>query len=573
MMAMSASVVWNAGQNQVLNTAESMVVVGGPGSGKTAVLQEKARRAQAAGHTVQLLTFGARVAEFLKSDKPTYAVSTMVEAAAAQLVAHGVPVKSATNNQMRQLLRQLMPAQSFQGTLAEAEHIVRAAKSRAKKLPENDRYFPFVKAYQQQLESQGLLDRHDIIRRHVLAMRENAVPPLKVTWLLVDTVQDITELQLIWLQQHMAHGVKVVLAVDDDTTAYGRDGAMGHGVLASLEAMGVPQVVLPQGYRMPTTLAPVYGRMARQLRQRAPKPEATASTRQGAVVVEMFAERRAEQGYVVERCRALAARGETVGVITRTDAEANHMVHVLQKQGLNPASYARLVWEEPTPQLVLAVLYMLVGQARAAHVQLVVLGLGVPWAALPEASTLENWLEKGAPWPLAAGSSPTTQMLQARIRQAFRGAYMLWSGQHMPPRDIFKALVADVLPLLPVPEQESALLAADMLVGLGGKLAEVLPRIQHETMPDMASLVTVAPVREVRGRAFRHVVMPFMGASSWPLKEGPLLPAEPDHERRLWLLACSRAEETLMLTGHEPTQSPFVAELQQALAMVARKGA
>jgi hypothetical protein len=567
--------IWNTAQTQVLQSRQSTIVVGPAGSGKTTVLLEKARMLHAQGQKVQWLTFAFRMTEYMKANNIAelpFPASTMVDAVLAHLQAHGVKINIATNNHMRQLVRQLMATQAFQGSLAEAEHIIRGAKSRAKKLPENDRHYTFVKAYQNLLESQGLLDRHDIIRRHILTMKEGSIPPLPANWLMIDHLPDITELQLIWLQQHLAQGAQVLAAADDDTTAFGRDGAMAAGAITALQDLEIAVINLPTSWSLPSTLAPALSRIARQLRQRVAKAEGTSSTIVGHLQVQAFATRRAEHAFILERCQTWASQQQTVGLITRTDADANHLAHTLRKRGLNPASYARLVWEKPTPQLVLAVLYIMLGQHTPAHIQLVLLGLGVPMSAIPPAPELGTWLAQGAKLVYTPDLSPTVTTTMGRVRQIFRGAYTLWHGQHLPPREVFKSLMAEIIHLLPESEQESALLATDMLLSLGGNINEILPRIMQETLPDMRSPIIVAPVREVRNHQFQHVIMPYAGASAWPLSEGSLLPPEPDYERRLWLLATSRTRESLLITYHEPTPSPLAQELQHAVAQAARRG-
>ena len=117
-----------------------------------------------------------------------------------------------------------MAAQSFKGTVHEADHIVRNYKSRAKKVPESEPHYPLYRAYQSELEAGNLADRHDLVRNHLLAIRAETGKPLPVDVLLVDNVQDATEIQLLWIRAHLAAGTRVIMAGDDDITAFGRDG-------------------------------------------------------------------------------------------------------------------------------------------------------------------------------------------------------------------------------------------------------------------------------------------------------------------------------------------------------------
>ena len=567
------SMSWTPPQADALVATESFLLLGGAGSGKTAALLGKAQRAAAAGQRVILTTYAFRVLENLKqlgqpSLTPHIAsgqlrFGTLYDLAAAQLKQAGVAVNFASNNQVRELLRQLMSVQTFAGTLEEAEHIIRAAKGKAKKLPEADKFYGFVKAYQAQLDKLGLSDRHDVVRRHVLGMKDGTVPPLKTDWLLLDGLQDGTELQLIWLQMHLAKGVKLGLTADDDVTAFGRDGALGPAAVQQVqgwaETYDLDVLTLPASHRLPLPLAAVLNKQARLLRVRIPKGDATMAPPVVAgpgqlppLSVQTLPHLPALHSAVVALCRDQFRLGLRVGVITRHDFGAAVLTHLLRKEGLNPASYARLIWEEPTPRIVLASLHVLLGQANAAQIGVLLLGLGLPAAEVlrwQQSGVFSNpdWLAQGAPLPLTGVSSPTTVALIQQVRWALRAAQALWAQRTLPPPEVFKALWADVLPLLAVAEQPAALLALEVLLSLQGKLADVLPRVLTETLPDMACPVVVAPVREVRNHQFDVVILANAGQGVWPPATSPILGADHDHERRLWLLAASRARQAVVV--------------------------
>ncbi len=595
---------WTPQQQHVLAHTGSSLVVGVPGSGKTVLLLAQAEHLLAQGHKVALATFSFRSHQYVKSLASPALVKvwdklssgTLRDLAIQQLHTAGQSFSFASNNQVREILRTLIPAQAFPGTLADAEHIIRSAKARAKKLPESDRYYPFVQAYQARLEELGLADRHDIVRRHVLGMRDGSVPPLPVSHLLLDNVQDATELQLIWLQMHLAHSITLMLVGDDDLTAFGQDGARGPAALEQIESWGdITRFNLSHSHRLAPALLPAVAKVARQLRTRIAKtPEAAAPTpSQAAVIpatlrVEHFPNAPAEHVFLAEYCQALlrgqpnAARG-TVGIITRTHFESACITHALRRHGLNPASYARLIWEERTPQIILSLLYLMLGQGNNGHLHLVLLGFGVPapavMALFQAGLRAESWGASGFALPPLTHESPTTVAALQQVRRSLRTAHQLL---HMPqtpapenpltPRTIFKALVADLLPHLPESEHPAALLATDMLLTLSGKLTEVLPRVRTETLPDMASPIVVAPVRETRNQQFGTVIIPYASATTWPHPPSALLGAEPDHDRRLMYLALTRSAGSLVFTRHTPEASPYVQELQQNLKQQTRKG-
>lgn len=589
---------WSPLQQQILKHGGSALIVGCPGSGKTALLLAHAENLLRGGTPkVALVTFAFRTQEHLKSIAqpslkelwPRLVAQTMKDLAAAQLAAAGHTVNFATNNQVREILRALIPAHAFTGSVGDAEHILRSAKSHAKKLPENDRYFPFVQAYQARLDELGLMDRHDIIRRHIRGMRDGSLKPAPVTHLLLDNLQDATELQLIWLQMHLNAGIHLTLTADDDITVYGLDGAMGPAALEQVEEWpDVTRFELPASWRTPPGLSGAVGKIARQLRTRVAKPQDTLAVSGGTLRAEVFPNPPAEHVFLADLCFQLLSQNQKVGILTRTHLAAAQITHALRKHGahiirndatlslshaFNPAGFFRPVWDEPTPQLVLAMLYLMLGQGGTGHLQVVLLGFGVPPQAVAAMQQLglsgQNWLAEGCPLPTVPEASPTTLASIRQVRRAFRAAAQLLAekgaGKTVSPRDVFKSLLAELLPHLPESEHPPALLAADMLLNLSGKLTEILPRVRQETLPDMASPITVATVHEARNREFDTVILPYAGAQQWPHPASALLGADLDHDRRLFYLAASRTKGNLIITRHTPEPSPYLAELQQSL--------
>jgi DNA helicase II / ATP-dependent DNA helicase PcrA len=607
----SSGHVWTPSQQQVLTFAGSNLVVGTPGSGKTALLLAQAEYLANHGHKVGLATFSFRSHQYLKAmATPSQAAiwnrlstGTLRDLAIQQLHIAGQSFSFASNNQVREILRSLIPAQAFPGTLEDAEHILRTAKARAKKLPESDRYYPFVEAYKARLEELGLADRHDIIRRHVIGMRDGSVPPLPITHLLLDNVQDATELQLIWLQMHMAQGVTLKLTGDDDVTAFGQDGAQGPKAIETIESWSeMTRFNLAETHRLAPALVPAIDKIARQLRTRVAKtlevaPAAKDSPRaQASLRVEVFPNAPAEHVFLAEICQELlgklpqgqrtAGAGHQIGILTRTHFEAARISHALRRHGLNPASYARLIWEERTPQIILSLLYLMLGQGNNGHLHMVLLGFGVPASTVAAlfrtGLRAEVWAASGFALPQLPDESPTTWATLQQVRRAMRTSLQLLQAPPavttvpeaaLTPRMVFKALVAELLPHLPPDEHPYALLATDMLLNLSGKLTDVLPRVRTETLPDMASPIVVAPVRETRNQQFGTVIIPYASADHWPKAPSKLMGTDADHERRLFYLAISRSAGSLIFTRHQPEASPLVLEIQQSLKQQARKAA
>lgn len=590
---------WNPAQQKVLDASGNLLVVGAAGTGKTELLIAKAARLIESGipaAEIDMTSFAYRSTEYLRSvaterlpqQAPHITFGTLAEMAFDRLKAAGQQLNFASNNRVRQILRGVVAEQAFPGSLAEAEHIIRSYKSRAKKVPDNDKYYLLFDAYKRHMDKLHLVDRHDVIRAHILAMRNQTALPIQAKVLMVDNVQDATELQLIWLKEHLQAGLTLVMAGNDDLTAFALDGAQGKAALEAMEGWpNTTKLALSGSYRTPASLAPVLGKVPRLLRSRAEKPDEQPNNRTTAqLTIRGFASAGEETGYLLSTASELIKRTDgkgkpfTVGIITRDDFGAHIIAHRLKQQGLNPASFARPLWEDPIPQTVLGLLYLLLNKATDTHLRMVLLGFGLPPTTVVEMAadadfTSTDWLPRGCPFPPVTDASPTTITTMAKLRRTLGGAWQLMQDRKVSPRDVFKAMLADMLPTLPEADQPAALLTAEMLLSLTGKLTEVLPRVVAETLPDMSSPITVAPVREVRNRQFHTVILPRCQVGVWPPLPGKVLPTLEnlnlaDHERRLFYLALTRSSGNILITHHAPL-SPMAQDLQTTLKQLAKQ--
>lgn len=73
-----------------------------------------------------------------------------------------------------------------------------------------------VALYNETLRRAGCVDFSDLLLRVVDGLRGGYVDPLPVRWMLVDEGQDLDEVQLAWVEEHLARGVEVTLVGDDD---------------------------------------------------------------------------------------------------------------------------------------------------------------------------------------------------------------------------------------------------------------------------------------------------------------------------------------------------------------------
>ncbi|QQM89236.1 UvrD-helicase domain-containing protein (plasmid) [Klebsiella variicola] len=77
-----------------------------------------------------------------------------------------------------------------------------------------------TRAYMSRCEETNDTDYNIACREVVLGLRADKVRRLNVTHMIVDEFQDTDEVQLAWLWEHAAHGIKVTAVGDDDQSIY-----------------------------------------------------------------------------------------------------------------------------------------------------------------------------------------------------------------------------------------------------------------------------------------------------------------------------------------------------------------
>lgn len=572
---------WDASQTAALSHQGSAVLLGATGSGKTSLLVEKVAALLAQGvspDNIALTTFAHRAMQALKiklavrvgPQATKIRVNTMVELAQAQLEAVGQQPVFVTNNQVRLMLRGIMREAGFPGTLIEASETIHFLKSQRNKPDGKHPFDALYRAYTRQLDSQRLADRNDVLRSHLQGLKGGSVPPVPVGYLLVDNVQDATPLQLAWLKAHLDADITLLLAANDDLTAYASDGAAGAAGIREIQGWPSVHIArLTETYRIPAIITPPLERLMASIPDRLSKPATPHNSHQASITVQAFATASDEHAFLAAKARELAGgEPQSVGLITRTDEHANLLAHLLRKQGFNPASYARLIWEEPPAQKVLALLYLLLGSATDSQLHLVLQGFGctadTTARLAAEGLSADDWLARGGPFPDVAAYDAATKHLLAKAHRSLWGAWQVLQAKTLGAREVFKGVLEAMLAHQPLEALPTMLLAADMLLSLSGKLSEVLPRVMQETMPDMTAPLVVAPVREVRNLEFKTVLIPHAQPGHWPRPVSTGLPEAPEHERHLFYLALSRTKGDILITHHgHPT--PLVAELQENL--------
>lgn len=191
-----------------------------------------------------------------------------------------------------------------------------------------------VQAYQEMLRSRRAVDLMDVIRLAVEGMRSGRFPPLKVTHLLCDEMQDADAWQLEWCMTHAEAGAVTTLVGDDDQSLYSFRHALGYaGMIAFRDRCQANQVNLSINYRSRQEILLAGLAVIRNNSARIEK-EMLCSKGTGGSVLRYNLGSAAEEAKVVADLIQVSPETRTWGVIARSNHALRNVASELRARGI-----------------------------------------------------------------------------------------------------------------------------------------------------------------------------------------------------------------------------------------------
>ena len=564
-------------QQEIVDFPQSCTVLGVPGSGKTLVMLRKIAALIESGVPPNqiavlafsyrnLLTLNKHIRDILGDMGAGVMAGTTVDLPLKALERHHAPEdmpRLADNNLMRRILRQAMVEVQFNGHTQEAEHIIRHFKSRGRKPSEADDYYDLFRAYKQRLEQTGLIDRHDIVRKHIIGMRNDVYEPTPVKHIFVDNFQDVSQIQMLWLADHLKAGIKTYVFGCDDLTLFYRDGALGRTAFTEYEETNdLQRFTLTQSFRLPAEVAQETSRLLTPLKDRL-LGQVQTNKKGGSFQVMSHNGVEDEMTALGDNItQALANNASAIGIVTRYDLQARQVERMLQNRGIEHSSFARSIWETPGAVLILDLLGVFLNQTSKSRLRNVLSVFGISSQGVEtlyeHGLSPDDWLKRGAPIPKSAeGELPSATLRDLAV---LRQKLINYTRMMKPlgPKIVFKAMVLHMVENMRQENKQDALLALDELLSTKGNLHQIIKQLTQQRIPDANAQVIVTPVRESRNMAFTHLFVPFVTNTNYPFKH-KILPREQLHERRFLYMAATRTSQHVMLSHCGGKPSPYIA--------------
>lgn len=255
-------------QQAAVTAHGNLLILAGPGSGKTRVLSARGcHLLRSAGPNDQLAAVSftrdsaAELAGRIGDDSRLISGTFHALAKRQMLDADGALPGVSRGRKKRHLkllddagrahyVRRAIAAVGVDMTQAEALMAIDTFKSTMIPPPTVGVEAEVFQVYQEALTRHGLLDFADLMINAVRAMQDGTVQPLPVRWLLIDEAQDMDDVQYAWIKAHVDRNVMTTLVADDDQSIYGWRHALGFGGLSRFERdSGAARLTLNGNYR------------------------------------------------------------------------------------------------------------------------------------------------------------------------------------------------------------------------------------------------------------------------------------------------------------------------------------
>jgi superfamily I DNA/RNA helicase len=107
-----------------------------------------------------------------------------------------------------------------------------------------------IERYMERLKATGQMDLYSIMRDCALRVHEGTIPPMPYTDMLVDEGQDTDDLQRCWIFAHARSGCNVTIVGDDDQSIYEWRQALGYaGMKSFLDTFDAKRIELGDNFR------------------------------------------------------------------------------------------------------------------------------------------------------------------------------------------------------------------------------------------------------------------------------------------------------------------------------------
>ena len=558
----------NPSQHEATFAAFDALVVAGPGTGKTRVIESRV------GHLLDnpnnkiiVVTFTNDATAEIKA-RLSQSYGSRIQSRVAVSTFHKLSIRLLQRNQLMgtlvrdfeqyNIIKKSILLSGEDLTPQEAIELLDQAKSSIGDHPQLNH--PFIVEYQAEMAKKNLTDLMDVMRNCVSALMAGKINPYQATHLLVDEAQDIDEIQLQWILVHAQSGCQVMLVGDDDQSVYGFRRSLGYEGMTRFEkSTRAKRIVLNQNYRCKAEILDAASRLITQNKERLHKSLIAEQGDGGKITLHRPADLNQEARLLISLLEESMRHGKGVeagqwAVIARS----NFQFYAIQLALLeNDIPHIRNESKRIWPENVIAFLTILNGleclEDSAIEAGLQVLGIALDQIKrICASNNLESLRSTGI----------STVPLDP-LSKSYIDALLSWRKQYFAHRlNLVLVGVCDWLKSSIGKNSDNAYLidsACSFMQKMSGSLAYRVNRLLNPERKDKSGShgIQLHTMHSSKGLEFTHVFLCGVTANAIPSPKS----FDIEEERRLMYVAMTRAKHHLHISAPYPqTPSVFVAE-------------
>jgi DNA helicase-2/ATP-dependent DNA helicase PcrA len=343
-----------------------LLIVAGPGSGKTSTSVAKATRIlKDAKRSLVMVTFTKEAAEemrkrLLKSiaeagmrspNEERLVVATFHSIAIRHLKRHGLKTKVLSPAAQGALYRDAVITAGVakdewgdvQKEFEKVMYSVDQDKVEVKAIT-----MKVVARYRQLLKATGQIDLYTVMRDCALRAHDGSMPPLPFTDMLVDEGQDTDDLQRLWIFAHARAGCRVTIVGDDDQSIYEWRNALGfEGMRSFLDTFRAHRIELGDNFRCRAEILAPAALLIGHNKQRLGKKLLARRGRGGAIAAFRASSGDEQTSLLADLIEAAPQHHEDVAVLARTNRSLDMLEIVLRMRGIAYTRLGKSIWEQP----------------------------------------------------------------------------------------------------------------------------------------------------------------------------------------------------------------------------------
>lgn len=353
-------------QHEAVTFDGHLLIVAGPGSGKTSTSVAKAKRIlNDPARSLVMVTFTKEAAEEMRKR-----LATALTKAGARIpneerlivaTFHSIAIQHLSRHRPRfKVLSPAAQSMLFRDALM-AAHVEKDKRADVQKDFERFMYAvdrnagvsspecqQVVERYMRLVQDSGQVDLYTVMRDCALQVDAGTIPPLPHTDILVDEGQDTDDLQRLWIFAHARAGRRVTIVGDDDQSVYEWRNALGYeGMRSFLETFNARRIELGDNFRSRSEILDRAAKLIACNKKRLGK-NLVARRGPGGAITAFRASSSEDQNFSLADVIEAAAESHRNGaVLARTNLSLDMLEIVLRGRGLPYLRLGRSIWHQP----------------------------------------------------------------------------------------------------------------------------------------------------------------------------------------------------------------------------------